>query len=128
MTKLIVDSYAWIEYFLSSDKGARIKSIVENEENSIYTHILSLAEIASRVSRAKGDYKNPLNIVLSSSEIIGIDNQKSVQAGLLHADVRKRIKDFGLVDACILLAARDLNAKILTGDPHFKGMKEAIMI
>ena len=128
MTRFIIDSYAWIEYFLSTDKGVIVKNTIENKENSIYTHVFSLAEIASRISRAEGDYKNPIDVILSSSEVIGIDNQKSVHTGLLHSEMRKRIKDFGLVDSFILLAARELNAKILTGDPHFKNMKEAIMI
>ena len=69
-----------------------------------------------------------LKKVGSISGLIVIDQIRSIQAGLLHAEMRKRIKDFGLVDSFILLAARELNAKILTGDPHFKNMKEAIMI
>ena len=43
-------------------------------------------------------------------------------------EIRKKIKDFGLADVFVLLTARKLNAKIITGDPHFKGFKEAILI
>ena len=52
----------------------------------------------------------------------------SVSAGMTHAEIRRKIKDFGLSDAYVLAAARKLNAKILTGDPHFKNMKEALSI
>jgi predicted nucleic acid-binding protein len=38
------------------------------------------------------------------------------------------MKDFGLADAYVLATARKLKSKILTGDPHFKGMKEAVLI
>lgn len=128
MTKIVLDSYAWIEYFLSTDRGLKVKDFLENKENQIYTHIFSLAEIVSRILRVEGNYKNPVDIIISGSEIINIDNQTSIAAGILHSEIRKNIKDFGLVDAFILLEARERNAKILTGDPHFKNMKEAIMI
>jgi len=42
--------------------------------------------------------------------------------------MRKTAKDFGLADAYVLATARRLKSKILTGDPHFKSLKEAIMI
>ena len=42
--------------------------------------------------------------------------------------MRKTLKDFGLADAYVLAAARRLNAKVLTGDLHFKNIKDAVMI
>jgi len=47
---------------------------------------------------------------------------------LLHAEMRKQMKDFGLSDAFVMATARKLNARVLTGNPHFKGLKEAVMI
>jgi len=41
---------------------------------------------------------------------------------------KKRNIKFGLVDAFVLLTARELDAKILTGDRHFKGFKEAVLL
>lgn len=42
--------------------------------------------------------------------------------------MRKTMRDFGLADAYILAAARKLDAKVLTGDKHFEGVKEAVFI
>jgi predicted nucleic acid-binding protein len=42
--------------------------------------------------------------------------------------MRKTQKDIGLADAYILATARKLKSKILTGDPHFQDVKEAIII
>lgn len=47
---------------------------------------------------------------------------------MLHAEIRQVEKDFGLADACVLATARKLKSKVLTGDPHFKNVKEAVMI
>ena len=128
MTKFIIDSYAWIEYLLSTEKGLKVKEILDNEENKIFTHILSISEVTSRISRAGENYSKSIETIITISEIIDVDINSSSKAGELHASVRKEIKDFGLVDAFILLAAKDISAKILTGDPHFKNMKEAVMI
>ena len=50
------------------------------------------------------------------------------EVGILHAEIKKKIKDFGLADTFVLATARILKAKILTGDPHFKKFKETILI
>jgi predicted nucleic acid-binding protein len=42
--------------------------------------------------------------------------------------MRKTEKDFGLADAYVLATARQLKSKVLTGDPHFKNLKEAVML
>jgi len=42
--------------------------------------------------------------------------------------MRKTLKDFGLADSYVLATARKLDARILTGDMHFKDVKEATMI
>ena len=128
MTKIIIDSYAWIEYLLSTDKGLKVKNIIENGNNKICTHILSLAEIVSRLSRSGVNYSESIEGILTNSEILHIDENASIRAGNIHTEIRKEIKDFGLVDAFILLAAKDNNMRILTGDPHFKNIKVAIII
>jgi predicted nucleic acid-binding protein len=42
--------------------------------------------------------------------------------------MRKIERDFGLADAYVLVTARRLRSKVLTGDPHFRGVKEAVPI
>jgi len=46
----------------------------------------------------------------------------------LYAEMRKTERGFGLADVYVLAVARKLRAKVLTGDPYFKGVKEAIMV
>ena len=128
MTKFIVDSFAWIEYLTATDKGSIVKKFVEDENNDIFTHILCLGEISSKLSRSKINTKESINTILSNSIIVNINHNDSINAGKLHSEIRGNIKDFVLVDAFILLSARNLNAKVLTGDLHFKNFKEAILV
>jgi predicted nucleic acid-binding protein len=46
----------------------------------------------------------------------------------MHAKMRQTKKDFGIADAFVLATASKLRAKIVTGDPHFKDLDNAVMI
>lgn len=59
---------------------------------------------------------------------IDVDEELSKQTGMIHAEMRKTKKDFGLANAYVLATARKLGTRVLTGDPHFEGIKEATLI
>ena len=127
MTKHVIDAYAWIEYLDGSISGKKVASILENNDDA-YTCAITLGEVVSKVARMDKDAKIAYDVLSSNSQIINVDEELSLQAGLIHCEMRKTSKDFGLADAYILATARKLKSKIVTGDPHFQGIKEAIMI
>ena len=51
-----------------------------------------------------------------------------IKCGKLYAKEKNKKPRFSMADAIILTTAIKLNAKILTGDEHFRDLKEAIMI
>jgi len=128
LNKFIVDAWAWIEYFRGSEYGAKLNDILEDHTTNIYTCAITVAEIISKTARDGRDVEAAYDMLLSNSQIIKLDEQISKQAGLFHFKMRQTSKDFGIADAFILAAANKLEAKIITGDPHFKGVKNAIMI
>jgi PIN domain nuclease of toxin-antitoxin system len=89
---------------------------------------MTIAEVVSKVARKGKDVKVAYDVLLSNSQIVDVDEELSLQAGLLHFEMRKTVKDFGLADAYVLATARKLKAKVLTGDAHFKNVKEAVLI
>ena len=125
--KIIIDSYAWIEYLEGKISGQKVNDILK-KENEIYTLNLTISEIVSRVKRKGGNSELAYNAIISNSRIINVPPKLAKEAGLLHAEIKKKIKDFGLMDSIILASARELGAKIITGDTHFKGFKETIFI
>jgi predicted nucleic acid-binding protein len=126
--KYVIDAYAWIEYLLGSKAGEKVKSILEKETNDIYTCAVTVAEVVSKTAREGTQFETAYDILLSNSQIVNIDEEISKEAGVLHCEMRKTKRDFGLADAYLLAVARTVNAKILTGDPHFTGVKEAVLI
>jgi predicted nucleic acid-binding protein len=127
MTRFVVDAYAWIEYLDGTDAGRKVTATLENNDD-IYTCAVTLAEVVSKVARMGKDAKVAYDVLLSNSQVVVVDEELSFQAGLLHCEMRKTEKDFGLADSYVLATARRLESKILTGDSHFKSLKEAIMI
>ncbi|MBX5321943.1 MAG: PIN domain-containing protein [Candidatus Bathyarchaeota archaeon] len=129
MTKdYVIDAYAWVEYLIGSETGAKVKAILEEGNTGIYTSAVTLAEIISKVARERKDIETTYKILTTNSDIIDADEELSKQAGIIHAQMRKTIKDFGLADAYVLATAKKLKTKILSGDPHFQNIKQAILI
>ena len=128
MPRYVIDSYAWIEYFIGSEKGRTVKTIVESDTNEIFTPAIVVAEVVSITSREDRDVELIYNNMLLLSKISSFTPEFAKETGLLHAKMRKTIKDIGMADIAVLLTARNADAKIVTGDPHFKGMKNVLFI
>ena len=126
--KFVFDTFAWIEYFNGSESGKKVSEIIESEENDIFSSIITTAEVSSILKRNEKDVELGYKTIIDLSKIYFINSELAKEAGILHAETKKKIKDFGLADTFVLLTARKLGAKIVTGDPHFKGIKEAILI
>jgi predicted nucleic acid-binding protein len=126
--KYVIDAYAWIEYLIGSKAGGKVKSVLEDAANETYTCAVTVAEVVSKTAREGRDFETAYDILLSNSQIVNADEGTSKEAGVLHCEMRKTAKDFGLADAYVLAVAKTVNAKILTGDPHFRGVKEAVLI
>lgn len=122
-----MDAYAWIEYLNGSSAGFNVKEILESE-NEVYTCAVTVAEVASKVKRANMDVEVALNAVKMLSQIVDIDFIMAKNAGETHAEMRKKIKDFGLGDCFVLECKNKIGGKIVTGDEHFRGMDDVVFI
>ncbi len=127
MASYIVDSWAWVEYLRGSKAGNRVKQELERG-SEVFTHVLTLAELTSKFKRGKLDFDSSSQAVATLSKIITVSEVDAKTAGILHATVKEKSPNFSLADAFVLHAAKKLNCKILTGDPDFQGIREAIML
>ena len=126
--KYVIDAYAWVEYLIGSKSGEKVKDAVETENNEIFTCAVTVAEVVSKTAREGRDFEVAYDILLSNSQVVNADETVSKDAGVLHSEMRKTQKDFGLADAFVLAVARRTKSKILTGDVHFKGVKGSVLI
>jgi predicted nucleic acid-binding protein len=128
MTDFVIDSWAWIEYLDGSRLGARVRDVIMDERNRFYTHVVSLAEIVSKEKRRNKDPEIAWKAIMSLSKILQIDEKDSKATGYLHAQIKSKNKNFGLADSFVLHAARKMGGRVLTGDPDFKGIADAVML
>lgn len=127
MTKYALDSWAWIEYLKGSNKGLRIKNEIE-QNSELLTNSISVAEIISKVKREEMNVETAWNALTTLSKIIVCDDEFAKNAGLTHAETKKKVPNFSLGDAFVLYTARKFKAKVLTNDPDFSGLKEAELL
>lgn len=115
---MLLDTFAWIEFFNGTEKGLKVKQLLK--ENACFTSAICLAELSEWIERNGLDRKEKMNAVKKLSSIIGLDEQTLELAGLLKVKKRKTVKGFGMLDAIILATAKQYKLKIVTGDKHFK--------
>jgi predicted nucleic acid-binding protein len=125
--RYIADAYAWVEYLDGTPRGEKLRDILESGAD-VYTCTVTPAEGTSKAARTGRDPETAYAVIHGNSTITPADEQLSRSAGLLHAEARRTIHDFGLADAYVLATARTLHTRILTGDPHFKDIPEATTI
>ncbi len=128
MSSYILDAYAWIEYLEGSIRGVKVRNVIENPRNKTYTCAVTLAEVTSKFIRRNLDQKIAFDAIGSNSRIIPVEDKLSLLAGELHAQIRKSVKDFGLADAYVLACSKKYDAIIVTGDPHFRTIKDVMMV
>lgn len=124
MTRYVIDSYAWIEYLDGSVKGEKARGIIEGKNAEVFTSVITIAEVCAKARKMNSDPEEAFRRIVALSRVEPIDPLLAKDAGVFRQDMRKKIENFGLADAIILLTARALNAKVLSGDYHLKGFRE----
>ena len=124
---MLIDSFAWIEYFMGTEIGEEVKEVVESNVQ-LYTSPIVIAEIYSKSLRTDGRAEERRNFIVKRCAVIPIDEEIAVEAAKTHAEAKETMADFGLADAFVLASARYKNVRVLTGDPHFEDFSESIML
>jgi predicted nucleic acid-binding protein len=126
--RFIIDSYAWVEYFLGSKKGEVVNELFSNQENEFITVDCCLAEIHGWVLREKQNFEKFLTVIRANSDLMKLSEQNWIDAGKERFEQRKNQKDFGLIDSALVAKQKELNCKIVSSDKHFKNLKDVVFL
>ncbi|KXA89115.1 hypothetical protein AKJ66_02780 [candidate division MSBL1 archaeon SCGC-AAA259E22] len=131
MRKILLDTYAWIEYLEGSEEGEKVKDFLEGDGKAeLYTSNLTIAELSDAFHRGDVDtelkWGDILDFVQLNSSIVEPNVKNMVSAGSLKVRRREEFEDFGLIDAIILESSKMVEAELMTGDPHLTGENNAI--
>lgn len=126
--KYIIDSYAWIEYFIGSAKGEILKKLFLDNTNKFFTIEPCLAEVQGWALRDNQEFDKFNIVIKANSSILSASEKDWIESGKERFEQRKKQKDFGLIDSLILVKQKELNCKVVSGDKHFIGMKNVIFM
>lgn len=115
---MLLDTYAWVEFFRGTAKGVTVQNVLE--DNSCFTSAISLAELSEWIEREQLDRDWILKSVKKLSAIIPLDIETLELSGVLKVQKRKELKGIGLIDCIILAVSKRYQLKVVTGDSHFK--------
>lgn len=124
---MMLDSFAWMEYFMGTPKGEKVQKLVD-DDSQLYTSPIVIAEIYSKSLRTDGNAEERKDFIMKRCAVVALDVNIAVEAAKIHAENKAKTHDFGLADAIILASARSRKMKVLTGDPHFMNFKDAVML
>ena len=123
---IVFDTYAWIEYFLDSEKADKIENYLENDE--VVTPLLVLLELSVKAEKEGWDIKKYIEFIKTKSTIGNLSEEVIINSGKIYNKIRKKVKDFGLIDATILTVALIKKCDLLTGDPHFQNLPNVVFL
>ena len=124
---VIVDTSAFIEYFLGTSKGSEVKKVLADDAKVILVPSIVLCELASKLDRSGLSSRIDIISELSAFHLAeNLNFDLCLRAGRIHSNLRKVEKHISLAD-CILIAIGEHygNALILTTDTHFKHYKNS---
>lgn len=118
-----------------SAAGKEAKARLEKADD-VFTPTIVLAELARKYIREgvdTGILRTWLQGISEATQIFPIDIELSVLSAKAAVELsskarREGIESPGLGDALVLATARMVDGKVLTGDPHFKGLEETVWL
>ncbi len=133
--KIVVDGYAWIEIFIGSKIGEKVREkLVEADE--VYTSDVVMSEIARKYLGEGVEQRmilERLRTIVETSDISSINIDVAIESARCYMELSAKAKKEGikapsLFDAIVLATTRVFNAKVITGDNHFKNLPETLWI
>jgi predicted nucleic acid-binding protein len=128
--KYVIDSFAWLEYFMGTTAGEKARQIIESSEHEKLTPTICLSEIYVKSLKTEelGKAELPKAFIKLRSALVPLGEEIAVESAKIDVEMKKKVKGWGLADSIVLSTARLKRAKVVTGDEHFKGLEETLYI
>lgn len=126
-SEVVFDAWAWWEILHDTETGRRLRSkYVASDRWRVHTSAVTVHELASKLVRTGSEelvatLEAGLHLQSLVHPLTGSDARR---AGRLHAELRGRRGDAGLIDALVLDLARRLGAPLISADSAFSGFPD----
>ncbi len=121
---VLIDSWAWIEYFQGSEPGKRVRNFIEDDHELIVSSI-NISEVYRWILRFYDESiaEEKREIIRERCFIVDVDERIAIEAAKI-----KHQLSWGLGDSIVYATARLMEAEVLTGDPDFVGRDGVIFL
>ncbi|MGI0003915.1 MAG: PIN domain-containing protein [Candidatus Nitrosotenuis sp.] len=123
---MLFDTSAWIEFFLATEKGRKVKEFLKN--NDVFTSVITLGELVNWCLKNDLRYEKFIEEIKLYSKILELDENIATMAGRLNYERKRSIKNWGMADSIVLGTSMIYDLNVLTTDNHFKGLPNAVII
>jgi|SRR3989344_9233665 len=127
MVIYIIDTYGWIKYLIGTEQGQVLRKLFQ-KNNKFITMECCLSELKSYCLRKGIDFSIIYKSVKKNSVILPVLITNWLDASDIKHKMRENIKDFGLIDSILISKQNELQSHIISGDRHFKGLKNVVYI
>lgn len=113
---------------MGTKRGSVLDKLFEDINNKFVTLDCTLAELKGVSIRDNLDFDEILVDVKNNSVILPVLREHWLNAAEIKSQYRKKKKHFGLIDAILVAKQKELKCKLISGDPHFKGLKNVVFL
>lgn len=120
----MIDSWAWIEYWKGGKLAGEAASYIDGDEDSVVSTI-NLAEVYLAIAKSYDETTAGEKIATMEKRchVVAVERDIAIEAARI-----KRKEKLGLADSLILATARQVGAKVVTGDPDMKGFRDVAFL
>jgi len=125
----VLDSFALLAFFQAEPSGLKVRELLERTQRGeirLAITAVNLGEVAYRTERVFG-LERAQEVLAKIEEyapaVIDVDRELALAAAHLKARYR-----MSYADCLAVAAAQRLDAAVVTGDPDFRQMEEAVSV
>jgi predicted nucleic acid-binding protein len=117
---VLLDSWTWIEYWKGGKLSKAAAEHIEGDEEAVVSTI-NISEVYFWVARyyEETTAAEKLKTVEKRCSIVEVDKEIAINAAKIKLESK-----LGLAESLIMATARQVRAKVVTGDMDMKGLKE----
>ena len=121
---VLIDSWGWIEYWKGGKVAEDAAAYIEGDEES-FVSTINLAEVYLWVAKSYDEATagEKVATVERRCHVLPVERDTVIEA----AKIKKREK-LGLADSLILASARQVGARVVTGDPDLNGLRDVVFL
>ena len=120
----IIDTWTWVEYY--SGRISAVQDYIENDKFDLFTSVLTLTEMIKFLYQTESVHisQSVVHEIGIRSLVVPVSRDIAVLAGGYKREGFRG----GIADTIILATARIGNHTVVTGDLHFAGLPDVVII